>query len=309
VITIGDRFFMPPRCNRSNFGLYLFIDGQGRRDVIDIFSYTNYRRYLYDACEEIRKTKSFFSYRYIAQKAGLKSVGFISWVIKGKRNMSVSLTHKISAVLKLSKRESEYFDLLVSHNQAKTVEERQYYLNKLVTFRSTRTTIVERDRDRYYSRWYYSAIRELVNITKIKDENTVAQLLTPPVSRAEAREGLLLLSRLGMIRKTESGAYERVDAALISGPGVDPAIIHGFQTATMRLAEEALHEFPKEERDVSTVTLSCSAKDLDRIRERIRQMRDEITEIACASENADGVFQLNTQFFPLTKRITKDDAR
>ena len=117
--------------------------------MIDIFSYTNYRQYLKDACEETRKTKPFFSYRYIAQKAGLKSVGFISWVIKGKRNMSASLTHKVSAILKLTKREAEYFDLLVSHNQAKTVEERQYYLNKMLAFRSTRTTVVERDRDHY----------------------------------------------------------------------------------------------------------------------------------------------------------------
>jgi uncharacterized protein (TIGR02147 family) len=276
--------------------------------MIDIFSYTDYRSYLKDACEEVRKAKPFFSYRYIAQKAGLKSVGFISWVIKGERNMSASLTHKVGGILKLSKREAEYFDLLVNHNQAKTVEERQYYLNRMVAFRSTRTTVVERDRDQYYSRWYYSAIRELVNLTEIRDESKVARLLAPPISRAEAREALQLLERLGMIRKADSGVYERIDAALISGPGVDPAIIHGFQTATMRLAEAALHEFPKEERDISTVTLSCNSKDLGRIRERIRQMRDEITEIACSSENADGAFQLNTQFFPLTKKMTGDNA-
>jgi uncharacterized protein (TIGR02147 family) len=229
-------------------------------------------------------------------------------VIKGKRNMSASLTHKISSILKLGKREAEYFDLLVSHNQAKTSEERQYNLNRMLAFRSTRTTVVERDRDQYYSRWYYSAIRELVNLTELRDEKQIAKLLTPSINRVEAREALLLLERLGMIRKTESGVYKRVDAALIAGPGVDPAIIHGFQAATMRLAEAALHEFPKSERDISTVTLSCNVKDLDRIRERIRQMRDEITEIACASEDANGVFQLNTQFFPLTKKTTRGKA-
>jgi uncharacterized protein (TIGR02147 family) len=276
--------------------------------MIDIFSYTNYRQYLKDACEEIRTAKPFFSYRYIALKAGLKSVGFISWVIKGKRNMSASLTHKIADILKLGKREAEYFDLLVSHNQAKTTEERQYYLNRLTGFRSTRTTVVERDRDQYYSQWYYSAIRELVNLVSIRDEKQVSGLLKPPVSRAEAREALALLERLGMIRKTRAGSFERVDPALISGPSVDPAIIHGFQIATMRLAESALHSIPKEERDISTVTLSCNAKDIDRVRERIRQMRDEITEIACSSENADGVFQLNTQFFPLTGKIARGDA-
>jgi uncharacterized protein (TIGR02147 family) len=271
--------------------------------MLEIFTYTDYRRFIKDSCEETRKVKPFFSYRYIAQKTGLKSVGFISWVVLGKRNMSASLTHKIAAILKLGKREADYFELLVNHNQARTTEERQYYLERLLAFRSTRPAIVDRDRDRYYSRWYYSAVRELVALTKIHDESQISKLLLPSISRSEARDALQLLSRLGMVRLNKDKFYERIDPALTSGPDVDPAIIHGFQTATMQLAQSALHRFPKEDRDVSTVTLSCNAKDLARIRERVCQMRAEITQIACASENADQVFQVNTQVFPLTRRI------
>ena len=276
--------------------------------MIEIFSYSDYRLYLKDACEEIRKDKPFFSYRYISQKAGLKSVGFISWVVKGKRNISSSLTHKLTAIFKLGKREADYFELLVNHNQAKTTEERQHYLDRLLAFRSTRATVVERDRDQYYSRWYYSAIRELVALAEIHDASDISTILRPPIKRSEAKESLELLTRLGMIRRGADKRYERIDAALTSGPCVDPAVIHGFQAATMQLAQSALHRFPREDRDISTVTLSCNAKDLERLRERIRQMRAEVAEIACASENADQVFQLNTQFFPLTKKITRDNA-
>ena len=273
----------------------------------EIFTYTDYRLYIKDYCEETRKVKPFFSYRYIAQKAGLKSAGFVSWVVSGKRNMSPSLTHKLAFVLKLDRREADYFELLVNHNQAKTTEERQHYLDRLTAFRSTRTTIVGRDHDRYYSRWYYSAIRELVGLVEIRDESQIAAMLRPSITRSEAKEALELLERLGMIRMNKNKCHERIDAALTSGPSVDPAIIHGFQTATMQLAQSALYRFPKEDRDISTLTLSCNARDLSRIRERIRQMRSEISEIACASDDADQVFQLNTQFFPLTKKIPKDD--
>lgn len=273
----------------------------------DIFTYTDYRFYLKDFCEETRKVKPFFSYRYIAQKAGLKSAGFISWVVSGKRNMSPSLTHTLASILKLGRREADYFEVLVNHNQAKTTDERQHYLDRLLAFRSTRTTIVDRDRDQYYSRWYYSAVRELVALTEIRDESQISSLLRPPITRFEAREALELLERLGMVRVNKNKCYERVDAALTSGPGVDPAIIHGFQTATMQLAQSALYRLPKEDRDISTLTLSCNARDLARIRERIRQMRAEITAIACESENADQVFQLNTQFFPITKKISRGD--
>jgi uncharacterized protein (TIGR02147 family) len=288
--------------------VYIIEDTEQKDTLMpDIFSYTDYRLFLKDFCEDIRKEKPFFSYRYITQKAGLKSVGFISWVVSGKRNMSASLTHKVSSILKIGKRESDYFELLVNHNQAKTTGERQHYLDRLVAFRSTRTTIVDRDRDQYYSRWYYSVIRELVSLTDIKNESQISSLLRPPITRSEAREGLDLLERLGMIRLKNDKTYERIDTALISGSNVDPAIIHGFQITTMQLAQSALHRFPKSDRNISTVTLSCSANDLARIHDRMAQMRAEIIEIACASGNADQVFQLNTQFYPLTKKITGDN--
>ena len=272
--------------------------------MADIFSYTDYRLFIKEHCSDLKKNKPFFSYRYIAQKAGLKSTGFISWVVAGKRTISSRLAHRITQIFNLGKRETEYFLLLVSHNQAATVQERQHYLDRLLCFRSTRTAVVERDRDQYYSRWYYSAVRELVTLTKIRDEQEVASLLKPSITRAEAKDALDLLCRLNFIRKEADGRFERVDPALTSGADVDPAIIHSFQVAMMQLAQSAPYRIPKEDRDISTLTISCNAADLARIRERVRQMRAEITEIACESKNADRVFQINTQLYPLSKQIT-----
>lgn len=273
--------------------------------MVDIFTYTDYRKFIYDFCNEVRETKPFFSYRYIAQKAELKSVGFISWVVKGKRNISPRLAHKIAAIFKLGKREADYFELIVNHNQSKTTDERQIYLNRMLAYRSSHATTVNRDRDQFYTQWYYSAIREMVSIAEIRNESQVADALNPSINQSEAKQALDLLTRLGMIHKNADGIYERVEAALTAGPTVDAAIIHGFQTATMQLAQSAIHRFAKEDRDISTVTLSCNSKDIARIRERIRQMRAEISEIACASKDADQTFQINTQFYPLTKRIAR----
>jgi len=132
--------------------------------MAEIFTYTDYRKFIKDHCEDIRKEKPFFSYRYIAQKAELKSTGFISWVVSGKRTISLKLAHKICTIFKLGKRETDYFLLLVNHNQSTSGTERQHYLDRMLAFRSTRTEIVHRDQDQYYSKWYYAAIRELVAI-------------------------------------------------------------------------------------------------------------------------------------------------
>ncbi len=58
---------------------------------------------------------------------------------------------------------------------------------------------------------------------------------------------------------------------------------------------------PKEERDISTVTVSTSQKCMIAVRERLAQARREILEMIAAEEGVDGVYQVNLQVFPLTK--------
>jgi uncharacterized protein (TIGR02147 family) len=53
-------------------------------------------------------------------------------------------------------------------------------------------------------------------------------------------------------------------------------------------------------RDISTLTLSISESSLQRMKEKIRECRRELLEIAKADEHADRVYQLNLQLFPLS---------
>ncbi|MBN1757344.1 MAG: TIGR02147 family protein [Chitinispirillaceae bacterium] len=268
--------------------------------MVDIFTYTDYRHYLKDYCREIRKEKPCFSYRYLAQKTGLKSSGYISWVINGKRTLSPELAAKICTVLKLGKRQTEYFLLLVQHNQSKSVDEKQRYFDRLLRYRATRTEVLHHRHDTFYSRWYHSAIRELVAVAPVGNEEDVVSRLRPSITKKEAEKSLALLVELGLIEKTPGGTYRRTVTAITAGADVDPALVHNFQTATMQLGESALHRFSKNSRDISTLTVSCKSTDLARISTLIARLRDEVSELGCNSTDADQVLQLNIQLFPLS---------
>ncbi len=267
----------------------------------DIFSYTDYRVFIKDYCDEIRKVKPFFSYRYISEKAGIKSTGFISWVVRGKRNLSAHVIHALAKQFKITGSKAGYFELLVNYNQSKRPEDKQYYFGKMLSIKKVRADVIEQDRCEFYRQWYYSAIRELVAIYTVRDEEQVAALLRPQVKKSEAREALELLVRLNLIRKKEKGNYERTNAVLTSGHKIEAAVIHNFQFVTMQLAQSSLHRFRKEERDVSTVTVSCDEESFRRICETITDMRSKVLEIACACKKPQRIFQLNTQIFPLSK--------
>jgi uncharacterized protein (TIGR02147 family) len=72
------------------------------------------------------------------------------------------------------------------------------------------------------------------------------------------------------------------------------------QEETMRLALEALHRIPREQRNISTTTVTLSEKDLDEANEIIKECRTALLKLAESQKNPDRVYQINLQLFPVT---------
>ena len=56
--------------------------------MIDIFDYSDYRKFLSDYQQMKNAMNSAFSFRYYAKKAGNNSSSFYPQIIKGKRNLT-----------------------------------------------------------------------------------------------------------------------------------------------------------------------------------------------------------------------------
>lgn len=274
----------------------------------DLFAYLDYRKYLRDLCAARKKVQPYFSYRYLSQKVRIRSAGFFSMVLQGKRNISERLVLELARFFKLSGNETAYFELLVSFNQASTHEERKHAFEKLLTMRRGAVKQVGADQFEYYRRWYYSALRELVAIMKITDDNhaEVARVLAPPIKPAEVRKALGVLSALGMITR-KNGVYERTDAVISSKEQVPMVALHGFQIDAMELAKEALDRFERNEREFSTVTMGIDDDAYLRVLERLALFRAEVMEIARSVRKPSRVMQLNMQYFPLALLKRKTD--
>jgi len=89
---------------------------------ISIFEYDDYRAYLRDLYEHLKKTGTHFSYRSFSSKAGFRSPNILKLVIDGKRNLSPQSVQKFARALNLKKDEAEFFRILVNLNQAGSVD-------------------------------------------------------------------------------------------------------------------------------------------------------------------------------------------
>jgi uncharacterized protein (TIGR02147 family) len=276
--------------------------------MIDIFQYTDYRKYLSDFYEAEKNRNPHYSHRYIAQKVGFASSGFFSKILQEKTNISNDLALRFADFLKLKKTEAEYFGLLVFFNQAKSHADKKRWFEKIVAFSKSKVKIVQVSQYEFFQKWYYVAIRELLAFYKFSDDyQQLGKMVDPPISEAQAKKAIALLEKLDLIKKGEDGFYKQTDTLISTGYDVKSVAINNFQIATLDLAKESIDRFPKDERDISTLTLSFSKELYGIIHERLKGFRRDILELVKNDPNAvDRVYQVNFQIFPLSQYRRED---
>jgi uncharacterized protein (TIGR02147 family) len=68
----------------------------------------------------------------------------------------------------------------------------------------------------------------------------------------------------------------------------------------MNRATRSMELVPREDRDISTLTVSVSAKLLPELKQRLAEFRRELVDLCDAEQSPDRVVQLNFQMFPLS---------
>jgi uncharacterized protein (TIGR02147 family) len=266
-----------------------------------IYSFTEYRKFLAHCLEEKRRTMPAFSLRMLAGRVGA-SPSTIVRILKGQRTLSVPMALKLAGALKLSKRETDYFQLLVLYCHSRKQEERAAFLEKIMRMRRTFVKALETDQYRYFQRWYHVALKELINIhPDIGDPSALGKLLVPAVAAQDIAAALDNLQQLGLIRKNEKGGFDLIDKFVGTQEGWQSVAVGNFQTAMMRLGLEAFDRISRDKRDISTLTVSVSEKGLGTIKERLRDFRKELLEIVGNDTGVNQVYQINFQVFPLSR--------
>jgi uncharacterized protein (TIGR02147 family) len=275
-----------------------------------VFEYDNYRAYLRDLYGFYKKTKPHFSYRYFSQKAGFRSPNFLKLVIEGKRNLSPESIERFTSALKLNKKETEFFRILVHLNQARTIGEKKLYAEKLMQFRSFRYIHpLRQDQYRYYAEWYNIPIRELTILPEFsEDPGWIARSLLPPISPQQAQKALNLLLQLGLLERDESGRLVQADAFISTGDEVTSTSVANYHREMIQKGSEALDRFPGPVRDISSVTMALSESSFQEIKSLIQRFRKELLAIADQDQRPEGVYQINFQLFPLAKRAKKEPS-
>ncbi len=271
---------------------------------VHISDYLDYRQYLRDFYVSQKANSAAFSHRAFSRKAGLRSSNYLSLVMKGERDLSSEMAPRFARACGLAKGELELFCELVAYGQAKTTEEKQRAMARLARFRKFREAHRLLDEQTaYHEHWYMPAIRELASLPSFREDPAwIAAPLEPAVSERQASDALETLQRLGLLVRDARGRLRQAQALVTTGPGPLGHQVFVYHHAMIDLAKRALDQLPREERDISSLTLSIADRALPLLKQRLFELRQELLQLAELEGAPERVVQVNLQLFPLSRR-------
>ncbi len=156
---------------------------------------------------------------------------FISQVLHKTAHLSVEHGYKLNTFLNHTQDEAEYFMQLLLYQKSGSKDLQAYFKAKIDAVQKNRLilknriqgakTLSESDQARYYSAWYYGAIRLLVSIPGFESRDQIAERLRlPPRQVSLAIEFLLrtklLTEKSGRLVQGEMHLHLENDSPLIA---------------------------------------------------------------------------------------------
>ena len=276
-----------------------------------IFQYTDYRLFLKDALQDLKGRNPKASQRWVQQRLGIKSSGWLADLLAGRRKLEHSRLEIFAQLLSLSPREELYFQALVDYAHAPNASGRAAAFEKLASFQEVSCDLIDPDRFEYFGKWYYGAVREWLLIEPYRGNPAhLASSLNPPITTAQAKEAIAVLERLGMIRRHAGGEMRPATEHVKKLAHFGPEHYYRYIRSQMTLGLDAVERISKDERDVSALTLALSSagfrtfcQELKDLRKRMIQLSEEENKKgqACTLPGSRRVYQAILQVFPVSR--------
>lgn len=264
-----------------------------------VFEYLDYRDILKEAFEEKKVSTPLYSYRMLAENFGLDTSNMFR-VLQKDSHLPARCQSRALEFLGLTGRSGEYFLLLIAYARERNAKARAEILEKAMDLRDVERRRLTDQELAYYRDWWVVAIRSLVEVMdgRVRPAE-LAERLSPTISEEEASRALDLLLGLGLVKKASSGRLLLSEVHITAGGEEKTEAVRQFQRQILSLASEAIERFPREKRDISTITFAVDQDAFVEIREMLRESRRQIQKRIEESKNPDRVMQLAMALFPL----------
>jgi uncharacterized protein (TIGR02147 family) len=166
--------------------------------------------------------------------------------------------------------------------------------------------IVGSDACKYFESWWNPVLRELVTLMPGATALQISNMLYGGVTRVDVQEALDFLVEAGFLTRVSTNTYEQTDMAISGASDAIPKAIRSMHKHMAILAANMIDSLPKSERNVSGLTIAANKHTYERVVNELNICRKKIASIVTNAEDANRIYRVNLQMFPVTKEITDE---
>ena len=276
------------------------------KNKINIYDYSDYRNFLQDFYELEKSLDPSFSYRVFATAVEMDA-SLLLKILQGKRHVSTKNIESFVQFFRFKEGKAEYFRELVAYGKAKTDDQVRKHFETLQKMRPAACRELDEARYRYFQQWFDPMIRSALDVFDYRGPEHAAALgdsCIPKLTATQVQNAVDALLQLGLAHKQNNGRITPTEAHIKTKERWLSASISDYQKSITELAQRSIAETPKEERDISTLTMALDSSQIQKIREILAETRKSIVKVvnAMPSQICDSVYQLNFQLFPMMKK-------
>jgi uncharacterized protein (TIGR02147 family) len=253
--------------------------------MASVYEYTDYKRFLNEfIASQPNKGRGL---RKNLAEAIRCQVAYVSHVLSGNYHFSIEQAEAASRFFDLSSDDAEYFVLLVSENRAGTHELKEFF-KKLLKQRNEKNSLLKNrvkiketlgreDQTTYYSHGHYAAIHMALTIPKLRTRSALEKQFK--LSAKRVQEVLEFLTSRGLAKK--DGTQYLPSGIALHLESDSPLIPRHH--SNWRMAAMQSFEDPHQQDLHYSGVVTCSEKDIPRVREKLTKCLAECIQIIQSS--------------------------
>jgi uncharacterized protein (TIGR02147 family) len=264
-----------------------------------IFEFIDYRDYLNHYFEYKKRSFPSFSYRNFSLRAGISTNNYVQKILSKERSLGPKTTEQFVKGLALKKKEAEYFRKLVLLEKTDGIEQKADVLNILTKLKKSSANLNQYEDNDFYRNWANGIIYELASCKDFTtDSNSLYKILKKKVSINDIKDALSYLIRNNFLTIANGKAYQN-RGAITSAQFSSNLYLRMNHFKMTEIAMSAL-ALPLEERSFQGLLLAVDKKRMPEMKQKLKEMSEEILREFSSDENADTLYRFNFQVFPLT---------
>lgn len=265
-----------------------------------LFDTTDYREWLSETLTERNRSR-----RDLAKAVG-RSPAWASQVLSGERTLDPDLVDPIAKFLRLTAEETSYLAALLDLESRSPRARRSAWATVQAVWRHRASPDLSEEYHRHISTWYVGAVLELSSCDGFRpDPAWIGRTLVPAITTEQAEEALTTLVRLGMLIPDEQRGLVRVDAHVVSPPGLDH-LEAGYAARRMHasylaIASDAMFSAHWTERRVSQAVMALSEETTPKMLSRLAEIEQELIQLSIDQTGTPNrLYSLAFQLVPLS---------